>query len=75
MRAQEKHNFGYGLPSALRWPCPLFEGFVFLYPSRAGMNDAGEDEGNGVVVCLEESCQERLMKDDVLLEHARPRGV
>lgn len=75
MTAYEAHNFGFGLPSALRWPSPAFEGFVFLYPSRASAKTAADDEGIEVCVCLEESCQNRLMKDEVLLEFAQPRGL
>ncbi|QGA12495.1 hypothetical protein EYB26_000139 [Talaromyces marneffei] len=74
MAAYEKHDFGFGLPSALRWPSPPFDGFVFLYPSRADMKDAKPGEGIEVCVCLEQSCHERLMKDTVLLQYAHPRG-
>ncbi|KAM0430076.1 hypothetical protein ACHAPT_006082 [Fusarium lateritium] len=74
MTAYETHDFGFGLPKALRWPNPGFEGFVLLYPSRAGASDAAEDEGIEVCVCLEESCHKRLMEDQVLLEYAQPRG-
>ncbi|RKK96237.1 hypothetical protein BFJ68_g14499 [Fusarium oxysporum] len=75
MTAYETHDFGFGLPKALRWPSPAFEGFVLLYPSRAEANDATDDEGVEVCVCLEESCQRRLMNDQVLLEYAQPRGL
>ncbi|KAM5361646.1 hypothetical protein ACJA88_014383 [Fusarium oxysporum] len=75
MTAYEAHDFGFGLPKALRWPSPAFEGFVLLYPSRAEANDATDDEGVEVCVCLEESCQRRLMNDQVLLEYAQPRGL
>jgi hypothetical protein len=74
MTAYEAHDFGFGLPKALRWPNPGFEGFVLLYPSRAGSIHAAEDEGIEVCVCLEESCHKRLLKDEVLLEYAQPRG-
>lgn len=37
MSAYTKHDFGLGLPSALRWPGPAFEGYVFVFPSRAGV--------------------------------------
>jgi hypothetical protein len=75
MTAYETHDFGFGLPKALRWPSPQFEGFVFLYPSRAGVKEGegAEDEGIEVCVCLEESCHERLMRDEVLLGFAEPR--
>ena len=75
MTAYEKHDFGFGLPKALRWPSPPFEGFVFLYPSRAGAAGGAEDEGIEVCVCLEESCQNRLMEDQLLLEYAEVRGL
>ncbi|EEU37020.1 uncharacterized protein NECHADRAFT_52215 [Fusarium vanettenii 77-13-4] len=74
MTTYEAHDFGFGLPKALRWPNPGFEGFVLLYPSRAGSVDAAEDEGIEVCVCLEESCHKRLLEDEVLLEYAQPRG-
>ncbi|RTE85363.1 hypothetical protein BHE90_000185 [Fusarium euwallaceae] len=74
MTAYEAHDFGFGLPKALRWPNPGFEGFVLLYPSRAGSVDAAEDEGIEVCVCLEKSCHKRLLEDPVLLEYAQPRG-
>ncbi|KAJ9133690.1 Trichothecene 3-o-acetyltransferase [Pleurostoma richardsiae] len=45
MTAYENHDFGFGLPRALRWPSPAFEGFVFLYPSRAGSKSEATDEG------------------------------
>ncbi|KAH8654840.1 transferase family-domain-containing protein [Ilyonectria robusta] len=75
MKVYETHDFGFGLPSALRWPSPALEGFVLLYPSRAGTRDAKNDEGIEVCVCLEESCQKRLMEDQVLLEYAELRGL
>lgn len=74
MTAYEKHDFGFGLPNALRWPSPPFEGFVFLYPSRAATRNAKPDEGIEVCICLEKSCHERLMEDRVLLKYAHPRG-
>ncbi len=75
LSAYEKHDFGFGLPKALRWPNPAFEGFVFLYPSRAAMKDPAADEGVEVCVCLEKTCQERLMRDEMLLAYAQPRGL
>lgn len=75
MTAYEKHDFGFGLPKALRWPSPQFDGFVFLYPSRAAAKPAEADEGIELCVCLEKSCQETLMKDETLLAYARPRGI
>ncbi|KAK9490121.1 transferase family-domain-containing protein [Lipomyces doorenjongii] len=75
MTAYEKHNFGFGWPKALRWPSPPFEGFVFLYPSRAAQKYPSEDEGIEVCVCLEKSCMDRLMKDETLLAYAHPRGL
>lgn len=75
MTAYEKHDFGFGLPKAFRVPSPELDGFVWLYPSRAATKDAAADEGVEVCVCLEESCQERLMQDEVLLAYAQPRGL
>ncbi|KAH7109517.1 transferase family-domain-containing protein [Dactylonectria macrodidyma] len=77
MSSYEKHDFGFGLPKALRWPSPAFEGFAFVYPSRAstGIKEEAMDEGVEVCVCLEESCQERLMRDEILLAYAQPRGL
>jgi hypothetical protein len=75
MSSYERHDFGFGLPRALRWPRPAFDGFLFLYPSRAGVKAGGVDEGIEVSVSLEQSCQERLIKDEVLLAYAEPRGL
>ena len=50
-------------------------GFVFLYPSRAGAAGGAEDEGIEVCVCLEETCQNRLMEDQLILEYAEVRGL
>ncbi|EPE06631.1 trichothecene 3-o-acetyltransferase [Ophiostoma piceae UAMH 11346] len=72
--AYERHDFGFGLPHAVRWPSPPFEGFVFLYPSRASFKEEGADEGIEVCVCLEESCHKRLLVDEVLAQYAHPRG-
>lgn len=74
MSAYTKHDFGFGLPSALRWPSPAMDGFVFIYPSRAGARGADPDEGVELCVCLEASCQQRLLKDLQVLEYAQPRG-
>lgn len=74
MTAYEKHDFGFGFPRALRWPSPPFEGFVFVYPSRAKHKYPSEDEGVEVCVCLEESCMDRLLQDEALLAYASPRG-
>ena len=72
--AYEKHDFGFGLPHALRWPSPPFEGFVFLYPSRASFKEEDADEGIEVCVCLEESCHKRLLVDEALAQYAYTRG-
>lgn len=58
MRSYEIHDFGFGLPKALRFPCPEFEGYVFVYPSRA------KEEGTEVCICLEKGCMERLKADE-----------
>lgn len=74
MKAYERHDFGFGYPKALRWPSPPFEGFVFFYPSRAAQKHPSDDEGVEVCICLEESCMGRLLKDEVMLKYAHPRG-
>lgn len=71
MSAYTKHDFGFGLPRALRWPNPAFEGYVFIFPSRAHL--IGGDEGLEVCICLEETTADRLMADEVLLKYAHPR--
>ncbi|KAK7947843.1 uncharacterized protein PG986_008729 [Apiospora aurea] len=82
MTPYEQHDFGFGLPKAMRWPHPQFEGYVFVLPSRAAVkknanSGAGgdNDEGLEVCVCLEESCHDRLLQDPELLRFARPRGL
>jgi hypothetical protein len=75
MTPYERHDFGFGLPKALRWPHPQFEGYVFVLPSRASVKPVGFDEGIEVIVCLEESCHDRLLKDTELLQYAQPRGL
>lgn len=76
MTPYEQHDFGFGLPRAMRWPHPQFEGYVFVLPSRAAVKkgDDDGDEGLEMVVCLEESCHNRLMEDPELLRFAQPRG-
>lgn len=73
MSAYTKHDFGFGLPRALRWPNPAFEGYVFVFPSRSGVKFGAEDEGIEVCVCLEQGCADRLMADEELLKYAQPR--
>lgn len=74
MTPYQDHDFGFGLPRALRWPHPQFEGYVFVLPSRAGVKADAPDEGLEVIVCLEESCHDRLLQDEELLRYAQPRG-
>lgn len=74
MKAYEKHDFGFGCPKALRCPSPQYDGFVFVYPSRAAQKMASEDEGIEVCVCLEQSCMQRLLNDEAFLSYAEPRG-
>lgn len=73
MEAYQKHDFGFGLPVALRWPNPSFEGYVFIFPQRAGVKGAAPDEGLEVCVCLEEGSAGRLLKDQELLKYAEAR--
>jgi hypothetical protein len=75
MTSYEHHDFGFGLPKALRWPHPQFEGYVFVLPSRASVKPHGSDEGTEVIVCLEETCHDRLLKDDEILQYTQPRGI
>ncbi|ETS78933.1 hypothetical protein PFICI_08786 [Pestalotiopsis fici W106-1] len=76
MTPYQDHDFGFGLPRALRWPHPQFEGYVFILPSRANVKVDGDasDEGLEAIVCLEESCHDRLLQDEELLRYAQPRG-
>jgi hypothetical protein len=75
MSAYESHDFGFGLPKAMRWPSPVIDGFFLLYPSRARVKEGPDanDEGIEVCVCLEEGSHERLMKDELLKTYAEPR--
>ena len=75
MQCYEKHDFGFGITKAVRFPCPAFEGYCFVYPSRAGVKENAADEGFEVCVCVEKGCQERLMGDEELLTYAAPRGL
>jgi hypothetical protein len=69
----ESKDFGFGNPKAMRFPSPAFDGYVFVYPQRLSSSDP--DEGIEICVCLEQSCQERLMLDEELKEFAQPRGL
>lgn len=71
MNAYTKHDFGFGLPRALRWPNPPFEGYLFLFPSRAHL--VGGNEGLEVCICLEEKTADRLIADEGMLKYAHPR--
>jgi len=72
MTSYTSHDFGFGLPKAVRFPKPDWEGYVFVYPQRI-KDDS--DEGFECCVLLEKGCQERLMKDEELLAFAAPRGL
>jgi len=72
MTSYTSHDFGFGLPKAVRFPKPDWEGYVFVYPQRV-KDDS--DEGFECCVLLEKGCQERLMKDEELLAFAAPRGL
>ncbi|KAL2273994.1 hypothetical protein FJTKL_03711 [Diaporthe vaccinii] len=73
MEAYQKHDFGFGLPVALRWPNPSFEGYVFIFPQRSGVKGAAPYEGLEVCVCLEAGSADRLLKDEELLKYAEGR--
>jgi hypothetical protein len=74
MNVYQKHDFGFGIAKAIRFPDPQFEGYVFVYPSRARVKENAVDEGIEVCICLEKGCHDRLMKDEELLRYAQPRG-
>lgn len=71
MKAYTQHDFGFGVPKALRWPNPAVQGCVFIFPSRACI--VGGDEGLEICVCLEKSSADRLMEDESMLKYAQPR--
>lgn len=82
MASYAAHDFGFGLPAALRWPHPRFEGFFFTLPTRttrrrqgAGREDEAEDEGMEILFGLEESCYARFEADEELLRFAEQRGL
>lgn len=75
MKSYREHDFGFGTPAAVRWPHPGFEGFFFVLPSRAGVRNAGPDEGLEVCFGLEESCFAQLEKDEEFLQYAEQRGL
>jgi hypothetical protein len=74
MNVYRKHDFGFGIARAIRFPDPQFEGYVFVYPSRADVKENAIDKGVEVCVCLEKGCHDRLMEDQELLRYAQPRG-
>lgn len=75
MKSYQKHDFGFGRPAALRWPNPGFEGFFFVLPTRAGVRNAGENEGIEVMFGLEENCFAALEKDPEFTHYAEQRGL
>lgn len=72
MTSYTSQDFGFGLPKAVRFPKPDWEGYVFVYPQR--VKDDPE-EGIECCVCLEKKCQERLMEDPEVRQFASPRGL
>jgi hypothetical protein len=74
MNVYQQHDFGFGIARAIRFPDPQFEGYVFVYPSRADVKEGAVDEGIEVCVCLEKGCHNRLAQDEELLAYAQPRG-
>ncbi|KAI8168882.1 Trichothecene 3-O-acetyltransferase TRI101 [Colletotrichum sp. SAR 10_70] len=60
LSAHQTWDFGFGTPKAIRWPKPDLDGFVFYFPSR---NAGDPDEGVEMVVCLEDSAMQKLLKD------------
>lgn len=75
MNVYEKHDFGFGIARAIRFPDPQFEGYIFVYPSRAGVKENAIDEGIEVCICLEKGCYNRLIRDKELLRFAQPRST
>lgn len=73
MRSYEEHDYGFGRPAALRWPCPQFEGFFFTLPTRTTRGN--DDEGMEIMLGLEESCYARFERDEELLRFAEQRGT
>jgi hypothetical protein len=60
MNVYQQHDFGFGIAKAIRFPDPQFEGYVFVYPSRADVKENAVDEGIEVCICLEKGCHDRL---------------
>ncbi|KAK6850643.1 transferase family-domain-containing protein [Apiospora arundinis] len=75
MRPYQAHDYGFGLPSAFRWPEMGFESFFFMLPSRAGMKGRGPDEGIEVTFGIEASCFSRMESDEELLMYCEQRGL
>ncbi|KAF0330739.1 hypothetical protein GQ607_002143 [Colletotrichum asianum] len=71
LSAHQTWDFGFGTPKAIRWPKPDIDGFVFYFPAR---NTGDPDEGVQLVVCLEDSAMQRLLKDQEWLNYAVARG-
>ncbi|KAI8271370.1 Trichothecene 3-O-acetyltransferase TRI101 [Colletotrichum sp. SAR11_240] len=71
LSAHQTWDFGFGTPKAIRWPKPDIDGFVFYFPAR---NTGDPDEGVELVVCLEDSAMQRLLKDQEWLNYAVAKG-
>ncbi|KAK8244714.1 transferase family-domain-containing protein [Phyllosticta capitalensis] len=72
MSTYQEHDFGFGLPKAVRWPNTPLDGFLFRYPRRPKDDPT---EGFELGVFLETSCMERLIADEELAKYAHPRGL
>lgn len=72
-QSYKQHDFGFGLPRAIRWPKPLVE-YAYIFPTRRGVPGADADEGIEVCVALEKGCTERMLQDNMLRWFAEPRG-
>ena len=72
-QSYRQHDFGFGLPRAIRWPKPLVE-YAYIFPTRRGIPGADADEGIEVCVALEKGCTERMLQDNMLRWFAEPRG-
>lgn len=70
--AYTRHDFGFGVPKALRSSFQTFGNFAIFLPSRACQ--VGGDEGLEVNLCLETASAGRLMDDELMLKYAELRG-
>lgn len=70
LKYYERADFGFGGLKALRWATPVFDGFCFLYPTRA---TSDPDEGLEIYLGLEKQCMNMLLLDEELCRWAEVR--